>query len=108
MVLSLIATAVESLPQSLHANATLRCVVLWLSPLSLDDEGWDLENVEMMERELKPLSLAQPEIRFQVLGPDAQNYDNDEQIRGWNGWWHAGSEAEGVDLRRGLAQADAE
>ena len=107
VVLSLVAVDVTSLPESLHTNAKLRCVVLWLSGLALvdvDNEPWDLAKVQMVERELKPLSLAQPQIRFQLLGPDSQGYD-DDQISGWDGWWHAECE---VDLRRGLAQADAE
>ena len=103
-VLSLLGTQVDSLPESFHANTTLRCLVLFYTPLALDDianEGcWDLENVETVERELLPLSQAQPQIRFQLLTEDAQGYDND-QVRGWDGWWHAECE---VDLRQGLAE----
>ena len=30
--------------------------------------------------------------------------DDDTQIPGWNGWWHAKAEAEGIDLRQGIRQ----
>ena len=55
---------------------------------------------QRFERELRPLSLARPQIRFQLLSIEAQGYD-DEQVRGWNGWWHAECE---VDLRQGLEE----
>ena len=100
-------TEVRSLPQSFHASTTLRSVVLTYTPLgldSLDDMGfWQSGKVDLVEEELKPLSLAQPQIRFQLLTEEAQ-CDDDTQIPGWNGWWHAKAEAEGIDLRQGIRQ----
>ena len=80
--LDLSGTGVQRLPATFHTNTTLRTIVLHHTDISLDlltpdgyvdrdtVEGyWTKASVRAVHRELKPLSLSQPLIRFQIATP---------------------------------------
>ena len=90
-----------------HANITLRCVLAFYSPLALGwDDNYELlsESIDVVERELVPLSIAQPQIRFQLLDEEVRPAPSDCAFPQWDGWWHAGFRtADGLDLRNAHA-----
>jgi hypothetical protein len=102
--LDLVNTGVASLSM-LHASTTLRCVIVFYTPLGLEwtEEGDDDDNMHMFTtesvgavlRELGPLSGAQPQMRFLVLNEEGRPTLDDCSIPNWNGWWHRQA---GIDL----------
>jgi hypothetical protein len=104
-ILDIVNSGVESLSM-FHANTTLRCVVAFYSPLALEwDDYWEEmfseESIDVVERELVPLSTAQPQIRFQLLNEEARPTPSDCTFPEWDGWWHAGFRTAdgGLDLQ---------
>ena len=88
----------------LHASTTLRCVIVFYTPLGLEwtEEGDDDDNpahVHYRERwrgfeRARLAERAQPQMRFLVLKKKVGQRSMIARSN-WNGWWHRQA---GIDL----------